>query len=394
MDDREDEFDRTERHWRAAERASRDRETEIIGDSIELRGIERDEQGFDIARGEWLVSAPDEALRRLAENGFHLRTIEKLGLLGESIARVEAPRDIDAQEGERRIHAIAPMAAIDHNHLYSPQAAGMDKDGAGIRPRDAFPLPRQADTLRKPIGLIDTQVSAKTLALRDAQIVRKDFVGSSNHRPNGHGTAIASILVGRAGPYVGLLPKSRLLAASVFEDLPGRPGTATTVSLVRALDWMVGQGIGIVNMSLTGPHNVILQQAIAKARARGLIVVAAIGNAGPNAAPLYPAGYDGVISVTATTQDRRVFRLANRGAYLDFAAPGVGIAHALPGDGFAASSGTSMAAPFVAATMLLSSDDKGHIDESVENRLKHYALDLGPAGFDEIYGNGLIRPLP
>ncbi|WP_152568048.1 S8 family serine peptidase [Sphingopyxis sp. LC81] len=383
-----------EREWRDTERASTNRDVGVVGDSIELRGIARDVDGFEVARDEWLIAATNKELALLAENGFRLRAVEEIGLLGESLARIEAPGGADDEKTEQRIRAIAPDAIIDRNHLYSPQAARSGSGEGAVRPRDVFALPSAADRLTKPIGLIDTAVAKGVPALRRARVSRMDFVTSNNQRPNEHGTAIASILVGRDGSYVGLLPSGALYAASVFEDLPGRPGTATTASLVRALDWMAKQGVGVVSMSLTGPHNRILQQAIIRTRARGVTVIAAIGNAGPHARPLYPAGYRDVISVTALTPDRQVYRMANRGAYLDFAAPGVGILHAGPRGGYVTSSGTSMAVPFVAAALLLSTDRNGRSNAGIEERLKRFAIDLGPAGFDEIYGNGLIQPLP
>lgn len=383
-----------EREWRDEERASANRDVDVVGDSVELRGIARDVDGFEVARDEWLITGTNKELALLAENGFRLRAVEEIGLLGELLARIEAPGGADDEKMEQRMRAIAPDAIIDRNHLYSPQAAPSGSGDGAVRPRNAFLLPLAADRLTKPIGLIDTAVAQGVPTIRRARISRMDFVTSSNRRPNAHGTAIASILVGRDGSYVGLLPSGALYAASVFEDLPGRPGTATTASLVRALDWMASQGVGVVCMSLTGPHNRILQQAINRTRARGVTVIAAIGNAGPHALPLYPAGYKDVISVTALTPGRQVYRMANRGAYLDFAAPGVGILHASPGGGYVASSGTSMAVPFVAAALLLSTDRNGRSNAGLEERLKRHAIDLGPAGFDEIYGNGLIQPLP
>ena len=67
------------------------------------------------------------------------------------------------------------------------------------------------------------------------------------------------------------------------------------------------------------------------------------------AQPMYPAAYPEVVAVTATDDRGRAFRLANRGEYVDIAAPGVNIRHAQAGGGFAASSGTSYAVPFVSA---------------------------------------------
>lgn len=377
--------------WQERERRTPMRDIAVVGDSIELRDIDRDERGFDMARDEWVVIATRDTLSRLEDDGFHVRSMEALALAGEVIARIETPAGLDAGQARERLRRIAPDMEVDRNHLYSPQSAEKRAPRQGARPRAAFEAPPPAQIADKAIGLIDTRVAASHPALQRARITQRDFVSSRNPRPELHGTAIASILVGDARDYRGLVPDARLFAASVFEDLPGRPATATTVSLVRALEWMAQQGVGIVNMSLTGPPNAVLGATIDRLRKRGVVIVAAIGNDGPSAAPLYPAGYETVVSVTATSLDNKVYRLANRGAYLDFAAPGVNILHAAPDGGLQASTGTSMAAPFVAAALLAASDRSGRISDAQRSRLEQEALDLGSPGKDEVYGYGRIR---
>ncbi len=102
-----------------------------------------------------------------------------------------------------------------------------------------------------------------------------------------------------------------------------------------------------------------------------------------------PAAYDTVVAVTAVDSSNRVFRLANRGAYLDIAAPGVGLLHAKAGGGYAASSGTSFAVPFAATAA--ASLVRAQPGEDVMALLYQTAEDLGPPGRDEIYGYGLLR---
>jgi subtilisin family serine protease len=120
-----------------------------------------------------------------------------------------------------------------------------------------------------------------------------------------------------------------------------------------------------------------------------VLVMAAAGNGGPVAQPMYPAAYDTVVAVTAVDGGHQVFRLANRGTYLDIAAPGVGLLHARAGGGYVASSGTSFAVPFAAtAAARLLSEQPG---ADVMSLLYQSAEDLGPPGHDEIYGHGLLR---
>ena len=104
---------------------------------------------------------------------------------------------------------------------------------------------------------------------------------------------------------------------------------------------------------------------------------------------MYPAAYESVVAVTAVDARNRVFRLANRGNYLDIAAPGVGLLHARAGGGFAASSGTSFAVPFAATAAASLISERGRSD--VMTLLYAAAEDLGPPGRDDIYGYGLLR---
>jgi subtilisin family serine protease len=122
------------------------------------------------------------------------------------------------------------------------------------------------------------------------------------------------------------------------------------------------------------------------------MLLAAAGNGGPVAEPMYPAAYDTVVAVTAVDVGGQVFRLANRGAYLDLSAPGVGMLHARAGGGYTASSGTSFAVPFAAtAAARLRHLQPG---QDVRQLLIRSAEDLGPPGRDEIYGYGLLRLKP
>ena len=107
----------------------------------------------------------------------------------------------------------------------------------------------------------------------------------------------------------------------------------------------------MINISLVGPQNRVVQRAVQALRARGIEIVAAVGNDGPAAPPQYPASYPGVVAVTGVDARGRALPEAGKAGHLDFAAPGADMAAALPGQGYAKVRGTSFAAPLAAARL-------------------------------------------
>ena len=164
-----------------------------------------------------------------------------------------------------------------------------------------------------------------------------------------HGTAIAALLVGATDPAHpsagGLLPDADLYAAAVFERQGGQ-SQASALAIASALNWMVQNRVVLVNISLAGDNNALMALAVHRASARGTILVAAAGNAGPDAPPAYPGALPEVIAVTAVDQNGAVFPQANRGDYIAFAAPGVRIWVTGPDGQGRFETGTSFAAPF------------------------------------------------
>ena len=131
----------------------------------------------------------------------------------------------------------------------------------------------------------------------------------------------------------------------------GNPAAGSATAIVRALAWAASKKPSVINISLVGPANRTLARAVGALRARGIQLVAAVGNDGPAAPPQYPASYPGVIAVTGVDSNNRALREAGRASHLDFAAPGADLAAALPGKGYTEVRGTSFAAPFVAARL-------------------------------------------
>ncbi|MEP4467395.1 S8 family serine peptidase, partial [Marinobacter alexandrii] len=147
--------------------------------------------------------------------------------------------------------------------------------------------------------------------------------------------------------------------------------------------------VALINISMAGPDNRVLATVIRRLLVRGTPVVAAVGNGGPASPMLYPAGYPGVIGVTAVGQNRKIYRWANQGQQVDFAAAGVDVAVAVTDGQYGTQSGTSLAAPVISGQLACALADTSF--EQALTGLKQHGIDLGDSGRDPVYGYGLVR---
>ena len=184
-----------------------------------------------------------------------------------------------------------------------------------------------------------------------------DAVGSPA-QPHAHGTAIAGAIAANS-KLVGVAPKVRLLAVRAFSGA-GESAQSTTFNVLKGIDWAAAKNARIINMSFAGPADPMLKQMLAIANARGIVLIAAVGNGGPKSPPLYPGADAGVIGVTATDADDKLMPQANRGPQVAVAAPGVEILAAAPDGKYQITSGTSVAAAHVSgvAALLLATKPK------------------------------------
>jgi Subtilase family len=336
--------------------------------------------------------------------GFTIIDERRLGTLGLAVLRLRLPAGVTPPQGLAALHRVLPQLTADVETLYRPYATP-----AGQVATQPMSLPA-ADYAQRMIGwpqdatcggglrlgMIDTAVAAGLPALAGRKLHHKAFVTSDADKAEArHGTAIASLLVGRGAPWHphwrGLLPHADLYAASVFERHGDRIA-ASAIAIASALDWLAANHVPVVNVSVSGEANALVALAVRRAAMRGTILVAAAGNGGPAAPPAYPAAYPDVIAVTAIDQRAVVFPEANRGAYIAFAAPGVRIW--TPGENAFGryETGTSFAAPFLAATVALEIAELGRADpDLLKRRLADHSIHLGPPGRNPIYGYGLPK---
>jgi subtilisin family serine protease len=211
---------------------------------------------------------------------------------------------------------------------------------------------------------------------------------STTATPHQHGTAIASVIAAH-GRLMGSAPDAKILAVRAF-DPKDAGAQGTTFNILKSLDWAAAQGARVINMSFAGPDDPAIHRSLEAARKKGIVLVAAAGNAGAKSPPLYPAADPNVIAVSATDADDRLFEQSNRGRHITVAAPGAQILVAIPDNGYEMSSGTSYSAAEVSgivALMLQRTPDL--TPDKVKAILRATAKDLGPRGPDAMFGAGL-----
>ena len=301
------------------------------------------------------VNATAETIARVKSLGFTAAPATSLASLNLSVTRLLPPRGMSPNDAQMLLEAQVPSGSFAPNkkyRIYKTAAGGPSAKPSGV------PLSPSGETqqtcsgdrcfaqniigwtpeLRRcasglKVGIIDTAVDISHPTFRRKQIEVRHFGPKDRPGPDWHGTGVAALLAGddkSATP--GLIPDASFYVADIFYAGEDKGPASDTVSMLRAFNWLESSGVKIINMSLSGPPDTLIEDAVAKLAAKGIWLVAAAGNEGPNnAGPSYPAAYDDVIAVTAVNKNLQNYRYANRGAYVDVAAHGVAISTALPG---------------------------------------------------------------
>jgi len=306
------------------------------------RELESDGDGQPARRGVLVAVDPDPAsLAVAARAGFRIVDQSREASLAMRTVTLAVPRGLSAPNGLKRLRKVAPALQADFDHVFEPA-------GGALLPVEGALAPRAGAGRGPVIGMVDGGVASHP-SMSGAAIEQNGF--ADRPQPTGHGTAVASLIVGNQGPFRGAARGASLLVADVYG---GSRAAGSASSIVRALSWLVSKRPQVINISLVGPRNRIVERAIDAVRARGINVVAAVGNDGPAAPPQFPASYPGVVAVTGVDARGRALPEAGKAAHLDFAAPGADMAAALPGQGYGRVRGTSFAAPLAAARLALS----------------------------------------
>ena len=336
------------------------------------RELESDGDGQPIRRGVLVVLDPEpQSLRLAASAGFAVIADDLGAELGIRVVTLAVPRGMSARQGLKRLRSAAPRLDADFDHLFEPAGADLLPFAGALAISQGAGGPMR-------IGMVDGGVASHP-SLKGASIEQNGFAGKP--RPTGHGTAVASLIVGHEGPFGGAALGSSLFVADVYG---GSRAAGSASAVFRALGWLASKRAQVINISLVGPHNRLVRRAINQLRAKGINIVASVGNDGPAAPPQFPASYPGVVAVTGVDAKGRALPEAGKAAHLDFAAPGADMAAALPGKGYAKVRGTSFAAPLASARLAVSG--------SIQNLSSEARPGKGPVGRGIVCGTCRTEP--
>src|SRR5712671_2555103 len=335
-----------------------------------------------------VIDAATQALsgtsERLLDSITGARSAAARALIRKQRAYIEADPD-GAPIVRAELLAFDPGAAA----LSNATAMGFEILRRGAGDETAAPVAGAAAQAPPPtgprLGMIDSGLDLTHPAL--AQSHARQSGCSGPDVPAAHGTAVASLMVGSDANFHGALPGAQLIAIDVYcTDVTG--GSTDRVALAFAS--LVNAGVSVINVSLVGPRNATLARVVAAVQARGVLIVAAVGNDGPAAPPLYPAALPGVIAVTGVDARGRVLPEAGRGEHVMFAAPGAELRAADLKHGYATVRGTSYAAPIVAGLLAAALGPPPDASAQALRSLIAASRDLGARGRDPVYGYGLV----
>jgi Subtilase family len=354
-------------------------ESEVTRAELDARDrIDLDGEGFRYRRGEFIALdlAPDD-LAELTGSGFEVIAREQLASVDGTLLLLRGPARLSGEAALDALEDIADPDSIGYNHLFDSSSVQTKRARTKTVPE------RQACGC--DIGLIDTGVATGLTYFKHVTLVQRAF-NAKDPTPKLHGTAVAHLM---AGTRRSAARATKIYVADIFGG--PRETSGSSFALIKALDWLAVQGVPVINVSLSGPRNPAVAKAIARVTRKGHTVVAAAGNDGPAAPPVFPGAYEGVIAVTAVDDANRVYRYANRGSHVDFSARGVAVPAIDAKGAVRDATGTSFAAPIIAARLAAQlRNPDGAAAQKAIRALEAEARDLGPPGRDTTYGAGLI----
>lgn len=252
------------------------------------------------------------------------------------------------------------------------------------------------------VGVLDTGIALEHPDLRPAILEARDFTRSPSaaYDAQGHGTHVSGIIAARRNAHgiVGVAPETKIITAKVLND----DGAGASQDIVAGIHWAMEAGADILSMSLgSSEPDEEIHQALLLAISKGVFVITAAGNEGPELDTVgYPAGFPEMVAVGSIDRRKRLSQFSSRGRQVDVVAPGDEITSCYPPRGYAVLSGTSMATPFVSGVVALALAKHRKMggktplrtQQDLIQHLCRTSADAGPAGFDPLYGCGILDP--
>lgn len=338
--------------------------------------------------GQPSAEAVDALARRHRLNRVESQSFE---LTGTTMFRWSIPQGRSMRDVIRGLEADRNVRSVQPNYQYQLQQ-NSSSSGYGDPAQYALGKLRlqEAHNVTKGdrilVAVIDSGIDAAHPEL--AGVVADSIDTADGDEPHAHGTGIAGTIAARSR-LMGVAPHAKILAVRAF-DPSGSGAQGTTFSILKGLEWSVSKGARVINMSFAGPKDPALGRALAAAHKKGVALIAASGNAGPQSPPLYPAADPNVIAVTATDARDNLFQPSNRGNHVAVSAPGVDILVPSPGAAYQVTSGTSFAAAHVSGIAALILERNPSLSpDGLRRILLSTAKDLGPRGRDKDFGVGL-----
>jgi subtilisin family serine protease len=303
--------------------------------------------------------------------------------------RVTDRRSVDT--ASRELATEAGVRSVQPNFRYvlqqqkakSPEADEIQYAVAKLRLTEAHKLGKGADVR---VAVIDSGIDVRHPEFAGSIADAWDALGSSEG-PHVHGTGVAGAIVAHA-MVEGSAPAAKIIAIRAFGVVKNGAESSSFV-LLKSFDYAVAHHAQIINMSFAGPKDALIERGIAAMAAKGIVMVAAAGNAGPKSPPLYPGAYSSVIAVSGTDAQDRLFAASNRGDYIAVAAPGQNIFLPAPDNTYQMTSGTSFSAAFVSGIVALVLERNPALKpDGVRAIVMKTARDLGAPGRDDLFGAG------
>ena len=333
-------------------------------------------------------SQANELARR---HGLLRLELQNFPLIGSTISLFRIADRRAAETVSRELAADASVRSVQPNFRYVLQDQKMAlTEGdpaqyavAKLRLPEAHKL---ADGANVTIAVIDSGIDVKHPELANSIADSFDALGGKEG-PHVHGTGVAGAIVSHAR-LMGSAPAARILAIRAFGKASSG-AESTSFVILKGLDYAAAHGAQIVNMSFAGPKDALIERGIAALAGKGIVMVAAAGNAGAKSPPLYPAANANVIAVSATDAQDKLFTASNRGGYIAVAAPGVDVFLPAPDEKYQITSGTSFSAAYVSGLAgLMLERNPALKPEELRAILMKTARDLGSPGRDDLFGAG------